>query len=111
MEKVIVGHPDYTVTDCGKIISYKGRSPRILIPDYNNGYPRVTIDGERKYIANIVAETFLGTPETPDSVVFYIDGHKDNCCVDNIAWLTPSEVQLFSQYTIEYRRQVLESRA
>ena len=107
MEKVISWAPDYLVTDLGKVISLKGREgPHILIPDCSNGYPRVTIEGQRWYLADLVAEHFLSKP-TPDYKVFYIDGNKMNCCVENLVWLSQSDIKRYSQYSVEYRRQIL----
>lgn len=107
MVKEIVGHPDYSVTDKGKIVSHKGRYPVALKPDYSNGYARITIDGERHYLADLVAEYFLPKPERPDYKVFFIDGDKTNCCVENLTWLSSSDIKRYSQYTVEYRRQIL----
>lgn len=107
MQKVIKGHPDYTITDSGEVISFKGKQPRILIPDFASSYARVSIDGEKRYIADLVAEAFLPEPEKPNCKIFYIDGNKANYSLENIAWLTPSEIQLFTQYTLEYRKQML----
>lgn len=108
MVKEILGHPDYAVTDEGEVISSKGRdSLRVLVPDFSNGYARVTIDGKRYYLANLVAEYFLPRPKGPDYKVFFIDGNTTNCCVENLAWLSPSDIKRYSQYTVEYRRQIL----
>lgn len=107
MQKEIEGHPDYAVTDSGEVISYKGREPRILIPYYSGAYPKVTIDGEKRYIANLVAAAFWGKPIDPSYKVFYIDGNPSNCNSNNLAWLSQSNIQLYSQYTMEYRKQIL----
>lgn len=107
MQKEIEGHPDYAVTDEGEIISTKGRyGLRVLMPDISNGYPRVTLDGERRYLADLVAEAFLKEPN-PGCRLFYIDGDKQNCRAENLTWLTQSEIKRYSQYTVEYRREIL----
>lgn len=104
----IAGHPDYAITDSGEVISYKRHDyPRTLLPDYSNGYPRVNLDGERRYLADLVAEYFLPLPKHPSCKVFYIDGDKTNCCASNLIWLMPSEIQMYSHYTVEYRMEVL----
>lgn len=110
MIKSIVGHPDYTITDSGEVISTKGREPRVLIKDYANGYPRVSIDGQKFYVANLVAEHFLPNSKEFDCKIFYIDGDKTNCSVENLVWLTSSQIQLYSQYTVEYRKYLLKGR-
>lgn len=108
MYKEIEGHSDYVITDYGEVISSKGReSLRVLIPDISNGYPRVTIDGERRYVADLVAEAFLIKPVGARYKIFYIDGDKTNCDVHNLKYLTESEIKICSQYTVEYRKQIL----
>lgn len=107
MTRGIVGHPDYLVTDSGEVISSKGRELRVLIPDISNGYPRVTIDGERYYLADLVAEYFLQKPKEQSYKIFYIDGDKTNCRVDNLVWLSQSEIKRYSQFSVEYRREFL----
>ena len=107
MQKEIQGHPDYTITDYGEVISSKGRNLRVLLPYYSGRYPKVTIDGKKRYVADLVAEAFLPEPSNPNCKIFYIDGNPMNCNVDNLAWLSPSDIQLYSQYTLEYRRYCL----
>ncbi len=110
MTKAIKGHPDYYVSDKGYIVSYKGVKPRKLIPDVSNGYLRVTIDGRKRYVADIVAEHFFTKPVNPYYKLFYIDGNIGNCSTENLIYLSPSDIQRFSAYTVEYRRQVLGAR-
>lgn len=107
MTKPIKGHPDYYVSDKGYIISYKGLRPRTLITDVSTGYLRVTIDGRKRYVADIVAEHFLEEPTNPHYKLFYIDGNLDNCSAENLIYLSPSDIQRYSAYTVEYRKQVL----
>ena len=107
MTKVIRGHKDYYITDSGEVISEKRDELRVLIPDISNGYPRVTLDGERRYIADLVAEAFLTKPYGNRYKIFYVDGNKENCSVNNLRYLTESEIKMFSQYSVEYRKQVL----
>lgn len=107
MEKQIHGHPDYWVTDSGNIISSKGRTLRTLKVDSSTGYPRVNIDGRKLYVANIVAEHFLKKPLNPNYKLFYIDGDTENCELENLTYLSASDIQRFKNYTVEYRREVL----
>lgn len=108
MQREIEGHPDYAITDYGEVISSKGHeSLRVLIPDISNGYPRVTLDGERRYVADLVAEAFLIKPVGNRYKIFYIDGDKTNCDVHNLKYLTESEIKICSQYSVEYRKQML----
>lgn len=107
MYKEIDRHPDYVITDYGEVISSKGKNLRVLMPDCSNGYPRVTIDNERWYVADLVAEYFLRKPKDSNYKIFYIDGNKENCRVDNLVYLSQSDIKRYSQFSVEYRRQVL----
>lgn len=106
MQKEIEGVQGYWVTSDGEIISLKYGEPKVLIPDISNGYPRVSIGGEKRYIADIVAEAFLKPPDNQAYRVFYIDGNKLNCNVNNLTYLTQSDIKRYSQYTVERRIQL-----
>ena len=111
MRKVIERHPNYAVTDTGGV--YRIFCPGCyssLIPDLSNGYARVELDGKKEYIARLVLETFKPTDDETLRV-FYIDGDRMNCNLSNLAWLTQSEIKRYSQYTVEYRKQLLGERA
>ena len=103
----IQDHPDYEITEYGEVISCKNKGYRVLLPDCSNGYPRVTLDGEKRYLADIVAEYFLKPKPDPKYKLFYIDGNKLNCRANNLVWLSESDIKRYSQYTPEYRIQVL----
>ena len=107
MTRQIEGHPDYYITDLGEVISEKRNELRVLLPDISNGYPRVTLDGERRYLADLVAEAFLLKPTDCRCKIFYIDGNRENCRVSNLKWMTESDIKMYSQYSVEYRQQVL----
>ena len=106
MVKQVQNHPDYGVTDSGEVVSLKGKEFRLLKPDLSNGYPRITLDGERYYLADLVADSFLGPAANPNLKIFYIDGDKTNCDVSNIIRLSMSDIQKYSQYSIERRIQI-----
>lgn len=111
MEKCIEGHVYYTVTDTGEVYSYCSGEAVELRRDTSNGYPRVNIGGKKKYVSNLVAEAFLPKPKDPRYKIFYIDGDKNNCCVENLVWLSESDIKFCSQYTLEYRKQYIRERA
>lgn len=107
MYKRIEKHPNYIVDTYGCVYRDKGEEDAYeLMPDVSNGYPRVDIDGKKEYIARLVLEAF-DPPIDPRMRVFYIDGDHMNTKLENLCWLSPSEIQLYSQYTIEYRQQLL----
>ena len=99
---VITNHPNYSVSDDG-IVYRKERSGYFkLKPDWSNGYARVDIDGKKEYIGKLVLETF-GPPKDLSQRLFYIDGDRTNNRLENLVWLTPSQIALYSTYTQEYR--------
>ncbi len=107
MFKQIERHPKYIVSDTGAVYrKLPGNGMTYLYPDYSNGYARVDLDGVKESIGRLVLETF-NPPRDLSQRVFYIDGDTRNNNLDNLVWLTPSEVQLYSQYTVEYRREKL----
>lgn len=109
MSKIInpvPSHPDYSVTVDGAI--YNMRTRRCVYnPDTNTAYnPRIRLDGERCYVANVVAETYL--PIHPKGYqIFHIDGNLTNNSVDNLIWMSHSNIQKWSKYDLDYRRHVL----
>lgn len=109
MLEVIEKHPNYYITDDG-VVYRRDRSGLFkLKPDWSNGYARVDIDGTKEYIGKMVLETFGPSKLSPIERLFYIDGDKTNNNIDNLIWLTPSEIKLYSVYTLEYRMQLLSN--
>lgn len=87
----IKGFDNYIIFTDGKIIGPRGY---YLKPDPNStGYLRVTLSKEgkttRRFIHQLVAETFLNKPE--GTVVNHKDGNRLNNNVSNLEWVTMSE--------------------
>ena len=98
-------HPKYWVSDDG-VVYRKERSGYFkLRPDWSNGYARVDLDGRKEYVGKLVLETF-DPPKNLSHKVFYIDGDNTNNTLQNLVWLSPSDIQLYSAYTVEYRKQM-----
>lgn len=87
--KPIEGHERYGVNAKGEVINFK--TNRILKPDDVNGYFRVTIDGEKKYIHKLVAEAFV---PNPNGYIYIL--HRDynnlNNEFTNLVWATKSDI-------------------
>lgn len=77
---------------------------RILKPNNVKNYLQVSLQkhGETKYqkVHRLVADTFIPNPNNYPQVN-HIDGNKHNNCVDNLEWVTSSENQLHSYYTLK----------
>ena len=96
MEKEIDGYEEYTITNDGRVYSYKSGAKRELIGSDHNGYRRVWLSkngkGKAWYIHRLVAQAFLEKPESEQKLeVNHKDGNKSNNYVDNLEWVTHTE--------------------
>lgn len=105
--KRVRNHPSYFVSEEGKVYSETPSGLKELRFDMSNGYPRVKLDGIKEYVSRLVAEAFLDLPKTKSKLSF-IDGDHSNCNVENLVWLNDSDLQRYSQYTMEYRKTILK---
>ena len=89
----------YEVSNLGRVKSLPRRGTtkqeRILKPALKrNGYMDICLqkNGKRKYlhVHQVIAKTFIPNPDNK-SQVNHIDGDKQNNCVSNLEWNTPSE--------------------
>lgn len=96
MKKTIPGYANYELDDKGTVYC-KGKPKRALVG--TDGKPYVTIwktDGKyqvKKYIAHLLAITFLDGDESSGGTVCYRDGNPSNINIDNLYWGTRSEMQ------------------
>lgn len=98
----IPGYPGYTVTACGSVY-YEGR----LLKWNKNGRRSVRVSVKnssgkttRIAVAKLIALACIPNPHHYSKIIFK-DRNKNNCTVDNIRWVSPSECTLFAQHTIE----------
>lgn len=95
MEKQINGFSNYTVSNDGRVFSYKSGNKVELKQKQKDGYMNIGItsdDGVRKFkrVHRLVAEMFIPNPENK-SDVNHINGIKNDNCVANLEWATTSE--------------------
>lgn len=92
----IVGWPGYLVSDQGRVISMKRKSPRVLhsFPDRRGGYPVVSLSTggacRNAKVHVLVAAAFIGPrPEGMD--IRHLDGDVTNNRPSNLRYGTRSE--------------------
>ena len=90
--RTIKDYPNYEVSDTGLVMNKEG----CLLSPNDNGHGYLKIDlcknSKRKTckIHKLVAEAFIPNPDNKREVD-HIDRCKDNNCVSNLRWTTPSE--------------------
>lgn len=96
----IPGHPDYEVSDLGRVRSWKtvgpgGPPPRYLTGGVSRGYRTVIVrtDGKRGdgFVHRLVAAAFLGPRPHPKAEVRHLDGDKANNRATNLEYGTHQE--------------------
>ena len=107
----IEGHPNYEISDQGKIRNVKHN--KLLSGFTNRGYQYFrTASGEKFAIHRLVASLFL-EPDEERTVVDHIDGNKANNHFTNLRWAnhaenrqntTKCDKQTSSQFKGVYRR-------
>lgn len=90
MEKEIKDFPGYTITDDGKVISYKFKEPRIMKTWYQkSGYENIKLCKENItyhfLIHRLVAEAFIPNPNNLPEVN-HKDKNRQNNRVENLEW-------------------------
>ena len=90
MEKQIEGFPGYTITDDGKVISYKFKEPRVMKTWYQkSGYENIKLCKDNItyhfLIHRLVAEAFIPNPNNLLEVN-HKDKNRQNNRVENLEW-------------------------
>lgn len=102
MEKEIKDFPGYSITDDGKVISYKFKKPRIMKTWFQkDGYENIKLCKENQtyhfLIHRLVAEAFIPNPDNLSEVNHKNKIRNDNR-VENLEWCTRKE-NLYDSYS------------
>lgn len=82
----VFNHPDYSVSNLGRVKSRKRKKTKILKTMRDNkGYLRVDLDNKTYKVHRLVASCFLDNPDNL-SQVNHKDENKENNCVNNLEW-------------------------
>lgn len=98
--KDIPNHPKYKISNTGKVMSYKTKTPILLTPQpCTNKNPRLRIKlsdngiSKRYYIHRLMMLTFYPREDSNNLEVNHIDGNPQNNNLENLEWTTPKENQ------------------
>ena len=102
LEKQIPGFDGYTITDDGKVISYKFKTPRVMRTWLQkSGYENIKLCRENKtyhfLIHRLVAQAFIPNPDNLPEVNHKNKKRADNR-VDNLEWSTRKD-NLYDSYS------------
>ena len=84
--------PRILVSNKGYVVSCKRGEPYPLKVSHKNGGYQVVgaCHGSPQFVHRMVADTWIPNPNGYEQVN-HIDGNKDNNCVENLEWTTPSQ--------------------
>ncbi len=92
--KQVIGHPDYEVSDYGRVRSQK-RWPAIIMRTRTDryGHHRLELDGITRKVHQLVAAAFIPLPTNVNDAqcIRHIDDDKNNNRADNLCWGTHSQ--------------------
>lgn len=89
--KPITNHPQYYVTDDGRVYStVRGTLRELSQSTHSNGYLTVGIANRRQYVHRLVAHAYIPNPNNYPCVC-HADDDKTNNAVDNLWWGTRAD--------------------
>lgn len=111
MIKIITGHPNYAVSDKGKIYRITKDGYRELKEDHSHKYPTVKLDNKNYYVQKIVGKTFVPRYHEDQTVIVHADKDLENNSASNLVWVSPSECQRVIDWDIYNRIHFLKEKA
>lgn len=90
--KQIPEHPQYWITNDGKVLSLKRRSPKFLREQWNrNGRRYFVVDGRCITAARLIAFAFHPESHFKDAEADHINNCIKDDYAENIQWLSPTD--------------------
>lgn len=108
--KEIDGHPTYGADYEGNIYHTVNDHLKLIRPFSKGNYMAVKLDNETCSVAQIIARLYITNIDPSRYKVFHIDGQIINNKASNLAWVTPSEVDMLTYMEIEQRIDYLKNR-
>ncbi len=92
----------YTVSNTGKVKSFKGAIPKILAPRVGaNGYERVVLytkgHNKSRTVHTLVLEAFFGEKTDPTFECRHLDGNYVNNNIENLKWGTKRRIEQINE--------------
>jgi hypothetical protein len=84
----VIGFPGWEISDQGRLRD--ARSHAIREPDRSHRYPRVSLNGRKRYVHQLMAETWLG-PRPFGRQVLHADDDPEHCALPNLAYGSHAE--------------------
>lgn len=92
--KVIEGHPNYMVSNQGRVksLNYRNTKQEMILKcnTDTNGYKYININGKCPKIHRLVAEAFIPNPENKPCID-HINTDRTDCRVENLRFVTTKE--------------------
>lgn len=101
--KRIPDHPNYVVSDDGKVYRVRDGKLKELSQDNSKKYPFVKIDKQNCYVHRLVAEAFVPKDRESQNIVSHIDKDKFNNSSRNLIWMNQFECQKTYDWKPDYR--------
>jgi hypothetical protein len=79
----VVGHRGWEISDQGRVRD--ARTHTIREPDCSGRYPRISLDGRRRAVHTLMAESWLG-PRPWGQLVLHANDVADHCAITNLRY-------------------------
>jgi hypothetical protein len=84
----VIGFPGWELSDRGRVRD--SATHQVREPDRSHRYPRINLNGRKRYVHVLMAETWLG-PRPWGRLALHDDDDPGNTRIGNINWGTPAQ--------------------